>query len=97
MESPIEGNKKQKIILYVALGVLAVLGLLAYFIQSASRQAAEKAAIKQLENVSAALEQVTTETPTIPPSANPIKNLAPTANPIEKTNPFNHEYKNPFE
>jgi len=99
MEPSADGNKKQKIIFYAATGavVLALVGLLVYVVQSSSRQAAEEAATKQLEDVSDALKRATVETPTTPPSANPIKSLIPTANPIEKTNPFNHEYKNPFE
>lgn len=99
MEPSADGNRKQKIISYTAIGIaaLVILGLAIYFVRSSSRKAAEQAAIKQLEDVSTALKQVIVETSATPPSANPIKNLAPTENPIEKTNPFNHEYKNPFE
>lgn len=92
-------DRKKKIMEYVAGGavIIAVIGYFVFsYIRPATEQGGQETAGKQLEDVSAALENATIETPVSPPSANPVKNLAPTVNPIEKTNPFDYEYENPF-
>lgn len=97
--SPAVADKKKKIMEY-ALGGAVIIVVIGYFvfsyIRSATEQERQETAGKQLEDVSAALENATIETPVSPPSANPVKNLAPTVNPIKKTNPFDYEYENPF-
>lgn len=94
----VTGGNRQKILFYGAVGSVAVVlaAALMYFVASLSQKTSNQAAQQQLENVSAALDQAAVQTPTAPPSANPIKDLAPAENPIETTNPFKYEYQNPF-
>lgn len=94
----ITGSNHQKVLLYMVIGAVAVVlaAVIMYLMASSSKKSAEKAAQAQLNTVSAALNEASVQTPTAPPSANPIKNLTPTANPVETTNPFNHTYENPF-
>lgn len=87
-------GSKQYLLYAGALAAVLLVGAVIYFSLSSAPREDESAPPADVENV---LKNAAVDTPTVAPSANPLKQVAPTENPIEKTNPFKNDYKNPFE
>lgn len=80
--------KKINLKVVIALVVIAVIVAAIIFLSS-GRDSADSAR-KALEDLGSAPDVSV-------PSANPLRQVTPAENPLEKTNPFKHEYQNPFE
>ena len=92
-----EADKKQPILVVVAVVLVAALLLVWAFLYS-GKSSQEKTETRSTKEVGVALEKVSApSTVEVPTSVNPVKQVLPDENPVDKANPFNKVYKNPFD
>ncbi|TSC67177.1 MAG: hypothetical protein G01um101472_500 [Parcubacteria group bacterium Gr01-1014_72] len=85
---------KSKMLLIV--GGVVVVAIVVYAL-TRTPPAAPETPIQQAEDISSAVEDISSVSEVEVPSANPADAAASGVNPLEKTNPFKNAYENPFQ